>query len=142
MNPILTLYPAVSCLAQATAIQSLLAGCKARLFKAGFIPSFGTTLAEIVAQETNFSGYPAGGITITSFLDPVLAPGQGSAIMSPTVQFARDGTLPGVNDLVGGWFVVTSANVLWSCGTFPQAISFAVPGQGVPLIFSFGFPSG
>jgi hypothetical protein len=142
MNQVVAMYPLSSVLAQAAATQALLAGCKVKLVKSPFNPAFQTTLADVLAQEADYSGYPSGGFTLAAFQNPLLAPGQGAAIIGATVQFARDGTSPGVNNVIGGWALVTSGDVLWAVGTFPQDIPFQVPGQGTPIILNFGFPSG
>jgi hypothetical protein len=141
LNPVV-FYPLTSVMAQAAAAITALAGSTLKLFKSGFTPSFTTTLADVVANEADFSGYPSGGLSLSGFLGPSIAPGLGAYIIGPSASFTRDGTLPGVNNVVGGWALVTAGNMIHAIGTFPEDVPFQVPGQGIPVLLSFGYPSG
>jgi len=134
-------YPQASVLAQGTMTATRLAGAKLRLFKSGFTPAFGTTLAELNAVECDFSGYPAGGVTVTSWSAPILAPGSGAMITAGLVPFAFDGGGSGVTNLVGGFYLHTSDDVLWLIGQFPEPVPMQVPGVGMPIALSVGFGS-
>lgn len=133
-------YPISSVLAQAGAVRTLLAGCAVRLWQAGANPSFGVSLGEMVANEATFSGYPAGGIEIAAWSNPILATGQGSAINGGLVTFEHSGGAE--TNLIGGFFVVTAGGVLYIVGQFPEPVAMQVAGQGLPIALALGFPSG
>lgn len=134
-------YPIPSVLGQGTMTATRLANAKLRLFKAGFTPSFGTTLAELNAVECDFSGYPAGGISITSWSAPILGPPQGAMITAGLLSFAMSGSPPAVTNSVGGFYLVTADNVLWMVAEFPDSVPMQVEGQGLPIALSVGFGS-
>lgn len=142
MSGPVAIYPASSVFAQASAAIATLAGSSFKLLKVGFDPQFASTLAQVLAAEADFSGYPTGGLTLATWLGPMLSPGAGAAIIGPQTFFVRDGTLPGVNNVIGSWALVTAGNVLWALGSFPQAVTFQLPGQGISIPVAFGFPSG
>ena len=120
-------------LAKATVMKASLDGGKIRLFKSEFIPMVNSTLADFVAAECDFDGYPAGGQVVAAWLAPILDPAGGASIEAPITQFAYGppATTP-VTNAVGGWFYTTASNIL-ICGEFPQPIPMSAPGQGLPL---------
>ncbi len=124
-------------------LKTALALSKLRLFTT-VIDSVGssTTRVELLAAECDFTGYVAGGVEITAFLAPLLAPAGGSSIDWPTVQFAAAAPYT-VGNNVGGWWVETAAGVLIACGTFPGGgIPVGAAGQGFPLSGSLVIPNG
>lgn len=126
----------------AALVQAELALAKLRLFKSTITNvGSGTTRDVLLAAECDFTGYPAGGKTITAFLDPLLAPIGGSSIDWPTQQFAAADPYT-VGNVVGGWWIETAGGDLIACGTFPDVISVGAAGQGFPLSGSLVFPNG
>lgn len=135
------IYPNVGAINIATLVQTELALSKLRLFKQGFIPGVGTTAANLIAEECDFTGYPAGGNEVTAFFDPILNPLGGASTDWPTSQFAAAAPYT-VGNMVGGWWLETAAGDLIACGTFAEAIPIGAAGQGLPLAGSLVFPNG
>jgi len=125
-------YPNAGALENASIKQAALAGGSLRLYKDGFNPEVTTTLAELEAEECDFTGYPAGGITVAAWLNPYLSPAGGAAIESGTQMFEWATGSPDVGNLVGGWFYETAGGML-IVGTFPVATPMEGPGQAIPL---------
>lgn len=127
----------------AALVQTALALSKLRLFKSTITDvSSDTTRAELLAAECDFTGYPAGGVEIEAFLNPLLAPIGGSSIDWPTVQFAIASPYT-VTNTVGGWWIETAGGILIACGTFAGGgIPLVSAGQGFPLSGSLVFPNG
>ncbi len=67
-------YPNSGTLEIASGVQTMLALSKLRLFKSTLSPGVTTTKAQLLAEEADFTGYPAGGETVTAFLSPGLYP--------------------------------------------------------------------
>lgn len=135
------LYALSGCLAVASAVQTLLAASKVRLYKDTLNPDPGTPLADFVTAEANFTGYPPGGTTLTAMLDPILDPVGGYSIGSPVTQFAV-GTPVVTGNNIGGWFLVDSGGDLICFGKFGSAQPMEVYGQGLPVDFRLRFPTG
>lgn len=125
-------YPNAGALENASNLQTALAGGKLHLYKDGFTPTVTTTKAELDAQECDFTGYTAGGMTVAAWLNPYLDPAGGAAIESGTQQFEWASGSPDVGNLVGGWYYTTAAGML-IVGTFPVAVPMEGPGQAIPL---------
>lgn len=125
-------YPNVGILEKAQNLQTSLAAGKMRLYKDGFLPTVTTVLADLVAEECDFTGYPAGGEDVLAWLNPILDPAGGASIESGTVQFEWATGAPDVANLVGGWFYTTAGGML-IIGTFPVSVPMEGPGQGLPL---------
>jgi hypothetical protein len=135
-------FPNVATQFIAGLVQTELALSKLRLFKSTITNvGSGTTRAQLLAAECDFTGYPAGGKSITAFLDPLLAPLGGSSIDWPTQQFAAADPYT-VGDVVGGWWIETATGDLIACGTFTEPIPIGEAGQGFPLSGSLVFPNG
>lgn len=136
------LFPNSGVLEIASLVLDALNDSKLRLFKSSIngVSAF-TTRAELVAAECDFTGYPAGGKVITAFLDPLLNPAGGASIDWPTQQFNSAAPYT-VGNVVGGWWIETTAGALIACGTFPQPIAVGGPGTGFPLAGSLVFPNG
>ncbi len=134
-------YPSSGVLGQATLAKTRLTNAKLRLWKAGITPGFGTTLTDLNAVECDFDGYPSGGVTIATWSNPILAPGAGSMITAGLASFAFDGGGSGLGNLVGGFYLVTSDDVLWMIGQFPEPVPLQVAGTGLPIALSVGFGS-
>lgn len=124
-------YPNDGALVLASVMQTDLQGGAVRLFQSTFSPETTTTLAELVAAEADFTGYPAGGFAASVF-DPALYPLGGASITLATVQFeTADPTTDG--NLIGGWFLVDANGDLVAIGVFPNAQPMQVPHQALPV---------
>lgn len=132
-----TLYPNSGALFIAGTMKTALAASKLRLVKIpNFSPAVNTQLATLEAGECDFSGYPAGGLTIANFTDPLLNPVGGASIESGTKQFAYVAPVDpedAVGNVVTGWFLVDATGKLIQAGNFPNGIAVTAPGLGVPM---------
>jgi len=121
--------------------QAALALSKVRLFNQAFVPTPATTKAELEAAEADYTGYTAGGETITAWLAPLLDPAGGASITAPTVQF--DVTGPVVDtDVVGGFWLEDASGDVRLVGTFAAPIPMELVGQGIPLNLKIVEPTG
>jgi hypothetical protein len=131
-------------LAIAALVKTALASSELRLFNAGEIelgPE--TTVTELDAVECTFSGYTAGGLTITAFNDP-LSVGNGAQIVSPLVQFnfvTPADPDPPVTGTVGGWYLVTAAGVLIECAEFSTGVPMTNDASAVPVVVTLQLQS-
>lgn len=120
-------------LATGNLLQTALAESELRLFKSEFDPTYGMPLSAFDAQECDFSGYTAGGKTITAFLEPLTKVGGGTTIAAPTQQW--DFTPPGEGDPVlgdvGGWYLVTAGGVLVAFEKYDEPVNLIEVGQGI-----------
>jgi len=136
-----TFYTNAATLTMAAELQTVLALSKVRLFKSTFVPTVATTIAELEAEEVAFTGYPAGGETITAWLDPILDPAGGASITAPTVQFAVSGPVL-ATDIVGGFWIEDAAGDVRLVGQFAAPVPMEVVGQGFPLNIKIVEPTG
>lgn len=134
-------YPLTSCLLQASEAQTRLAVSKLHLFQDALNPSPSNVLADYTANEADFTGYTAGGNTITAFLDPIYSPVGGAQLQSPTSLFAV-GASPTVTNNIKGWYLVNAAGDLEATGVYENAIPMAVAGQGIPVDVVLRFGTG
>jgi len=115
-------------------VQGELALSKLRAYKSDFVPNASSTRADFVANECDFSGYPAGGITLTAFLDPGFDPNGGASIQSPAVQFAVATATPIVPNVVGGVWIETAAGDFVNYGALdPDEGAMQVVGDILPV---------
>ncbi len=135
------IFPMESVLLQAGLIQAALASSRLRLFKDGTVVSFSTTLADLLAAECDYDGYPSGGVA-GNWSNPTLGPGTSGVTNSPTAQFAVTSGGPGNWNVVGGWFISTAAGKLFLCGNFATAIPMQTVGAGFPMTAGWGIGSG
>jgi hypothetical protein len=131
------LYPNTGALFLAGNARTALAASKIRLFQdTGFIPTAGTTLADLEDIEADYSGYAAGGIAVTNFTLPLLNASGGASIQSGLVQFTftapADPAEP-VPNVIGGFFLEDATGKLVSVGTFPNGVAMQQNGQGIPM---------
>jgi hypothetical protein len=134
-------YTNAACMVNAAEKQTALALSKCRLFKSTFVPTPATTKAELEANEADYTGYTAGGETITAWLDPLLDPAGGASITAPTIQF--DVTGPVVDtDIVGGFWVEDAGGDVRLVGQFAAPVPMEVVGQGFPLNIKIVEPTG
>lgn len=136
------LYPNVGALWVALQMQTALAGAALRLFQSGVVTlTAATVLADLTAEEADYTGYPAGGEVIAAWTDPLLNPAGGASIESGLFQFqiAAPYTVP---NTIQGWFIVEAGGVLVCAGDFPQTKNLVGAGDGIPfnveLIFAAG----
>jgi hypothetical protein len=118
--------------------QSHLAASKLHLFVSGYVPNPNETLADLTAVEATFSGYPAGGYTISTFVGPNYALLGGSQINSQQIEVAF--TAPGsgvpVTNIIAGWFLVDSEGNLIADGLFDNVVPLTITGDGFPITVS------
>lgn len=95
---------------EAIELQAILVNSKLRLFKANEITLTGLlTLALLEANECDFDGYPAGGITLAAFGDPIVdSPNDTVLLPGPSKQFNWAHVADDVANDVGGAFLVDS----------------------------------
>ncbi len=119
--------------------QTQLANCVMKLFKTGWNPSPANVLADFDAKECDYDGYaPA---TIAAFADPVLA-GVGYSIYAPTQTFRWTFVSAGVENTVGGYYLITSGGVLKGYCVFGAGVPMGAPGQAVIKTPIAVFPAG
>lgn len=109
---------------EAIALQTALAASKLRLFKAGVIAlTPDATKALLEANECDFDGYPAGGIELATWGDPLVDAGANSVLLAaPSKQFNYVDAAAVAND-VGGWFLVDAAGNLRGCAEFDEPVT-------------------
>lgn len=136
-------FPNAGVLYTASTMQAALADSKLRLFKAGFTPSISTTQAELVANEADYTGYPAGGVVLDEWFPPVFNPAGGASIDSPAVQFRASSPYT-ITNVIGGWWVETLSpnSALIAIGTFSSGIPLGAQGQGFPINLTLVWPNG
>lgn len=127
--------PLVGAQVLAALIQAGMGDSKLRLFVSGYAPTPGETLADLEAVEATFSGYPAGGYTLTSWATPTLNPTGGYQTVAPQTQvlFEQPGSGSAVTNNVAGWFVVNMAGDLIADGLFTTVVPMAANGDGFPI---------
>lgn len=105
---------------KATAMKTAFAAGKMRLFKSSLVPSYFTTAEALEEAECDFSGYPAGGATVTAWTGPAAAPGGGAVITTPVVNFSVTDPDPDpiVPNEVGGWWYEDGTNGVRLVGRF------------------------
>jgi len=134
-------FPNSATLFIAELIRAELALSKLRLLVEGFQPAINTPRADLIANEAGYTGYTAGGESITAFLPALLNPAGGASIDWPTIQF--DAATPyTVGEVIGGWWLETAAGDVIAVGTFGQGIPIGAAGQGFPFPGSLLFPNG
>lgn len=134
--PATVLYTQQAANTKASAIKTALALSKLRLVQSSLTPNKNTTKAQLVAAEANFSGYTAGGYTLTAWSGPVNNPGSGAIITPPAVNptWTDPDPDPPVTNSIGAWWVEDAAGNVRLVGTFDQPISMAQAGDGFTWI--------
>lgn len=124
---------------EAVAAQARMANAVCSLFKAGFLPSPTSVLADFEAQECDFDGYaPA---TIATWGTPVLA-GTGYMTYAPAQTFAWAHDTDDVGNAVGGYWLETAGGVLIAYTVFNPTRPAQGPGQAVIVTPVLVFPAG
>jgi len=124
---------------EAVAGKARLANSVLHLFKAGFVPSAVSVLADFAAQECDFDGYLPK--TIATWSDPVLA-GVGYAIYAPTQTFLWEFDTLGTGNQVGGAYLVTSGGDLYQFTVFDPTRAAQGPDQAVITTPTDVYPAG
>lgn len=109
---------------------------KLRLFKEGLSVTQFTTKALLVAAECDFSGYTAGGYTLTAWTGPITASGGGAIETSPmtNVAFVDPDPDPVVGNAVGGWWVEDATGNVRVVGTYSPVRLIQGPGDGFSVV--------
>lgn len=132
--------PLSGCLANATQQQTAFAESILHLFKSTFSPTPSNVLADYTAAEADYTGYEA--LTLTAWLSPILAPGNGFMINSPEVQFSTGDTAPATGNLIGGCYLVDSTGALRLTIVFASPVPMELAYQGIPISLTYLFPTG
>jgi len=134
----MTLYPNSAALLIAGLVRTELAGSKMKLFQAISAPlSPSTVIGDFT--EADYEGYVEK--TIANWLNPYLDPVGGASIQSGTQQFDYD-PLPGVTNVILGFYVTNAGGDLIIAGTFANPIPMAAPGDSIPnnVTLNYGAP--
>jgi len=122
------IYTKEAATAKANVVKTSLATGKIRAFKSPLIPNVNTTRAELIAAECDYSGYPAGGYTVTAFTGPTYPNAGGAQIQSPLVNFAYISADPApevANDVGGYWYDDTD--------DLPRVVAVFAPSRSVSI---------
>lgn len=134
----MTLYPNGAALLLAGLVRTELAASKMKLYQTIAAPlSPSTIIADFT--EADYEGYAEK--AIANWLPPYLDPAGGASIQSGTQQFDYD-ALPGVTNVVLGFYVVNAAGDLIIAGSFANPIPMAAPGDSIPnnVTLNYGAP--
>jgi hypothetical protein len=106
-----------------------------------FNPVPGTALAALVAQEANFSGYPAGGAAVVLSAPVNLSPTAQGAVVSNL--FLATTASPFVNDNCTGYWIDDGTNfIMGEAFGAGQAAAFSSPGDFLELIVELPMQAG
>lgn len=125
-------------LVEAGELQTILALSKLRLIKAGGIGIGGSTnLAALVAAEADFDGYPAGGITLTAWGDPLQDELLGPVLLvAPSKQFNWAHVADDVENEIVGAFVVDADGNLRGVEEFDEPVTMSNTSSGLVVTFA------
>lgn len=132
-------YPNDGSLWLAGEIGTLLANAELHLFQNTIVPNVNTTLAELVAEEADFTGYAD--ITLVAFGAPYLVPAGGAAVNSPCAQFNTGDPTTVSNTIAGAW-IQDAGGDLVLIDLFPTPIAMDAPGKAIPIQEILRFLSG
>lgn len=124
---------------EAQAGKTRLANSVLHAFKAGFVPTPTTTLAEFAANECDFDGYAP--ITIATWHDPVLA-GVAYAIYAPTQTFLWEFDTLGTGNQVGGTYLVLAGGDQYQYTIFDPTRPCMGPDQAIITAPTDVYPAG
>lgn len=122
---------------KAGVLKTALAASKLRLYKNALVPDVNTTKAMFEANEADYDGYTAGGVTVTAFLGPGLNPGGGADIISPVNYFAWTHDTDDVGNMIGGWWLELAAGAVYAYTNYPSPIGMAKAGDVIPQVIQF-----
>lgn len=126
-------------LVEATAAQTRMAASVMKLFKAGFLPSPTSVVADFNAQECDFDGYASK--TIATWAAPVLA-GTGYMTYAPAQTFTWSHVADDVGNQVGGHWIETAGGDLIGYTVYDPTIPCQGPGQAVIKTPVLVYPAG
>lgn len=112
---------------EATELQALLVNSKLRLYKdgAGINPG-AVDLATLVANECDFDGYPAGGIALAAWGDPMIGDGIDAVLLAaPSKQFNWAHVAGDIANDVKGAFVVDATGNLRGVWEMETAVTMS-----------------
>jgi len=132
-------FPNSSCIDQATALQTLLALSVIRLFKTGFTPNVDTVLADLEAEEADYTTYAAA--TITAWGDPILSAIGGAQITAPGEQFTLAAT-PAAPNTIGGYWIETAGGDVVLIRQFDDPVPMVTANQGFVVTPTIIIPNG
>lgn len=126
------LYTRQAATSKAGVIKTSLALSKLRFCQGDISISQNTTKAELVAAEADFSGYTAGGYTLTAWVGPVNNPAGGAIITSPAVNPAVTDPDPDpiVGNTLSAWWVESAAGDVKLVGVLNPAVPMNQVGDG------------
>jgi hypothetical protein len=132
VTPIITAENSVN---RATAFQTILQNAKCRLVQ-NLVPTSQTNRTQLIANECNFTGYPAGGYNTTNWAGPSLPPGGGAVITPPIVQVAPTSGNAISNNISGFWIENTASNVTstYLTESIVPPITVLLPTDQFPLV--------
>ena len=131
------MYTLAAAIKKANILKTALAASKLRAYKAPFVPSPTSVKADFVANECDYSGYTAGGETITAFGTPYLDPAGGATIAAPSIQFQGATASPFVSNGINGFWIETSGGDLLTYWPLTSPVNITSPDDGVPFVASF-----
>jgi hypothetical protein len=131
--------PLSGCQRDALQMQTALANSVISLFKSSLAPTPSTSKAEYEAMEADYDDYAP--ITMSTWHDPILAPGSGYMIGSPLVQFEVGDTDPTTPNLIGGCWVEDATGHVRLAVIFTAPVPMQVAGQGIPINLIELFPT-
>jgi hypothetical protein len=132
-------FPDVTCFADAAAKQTQLALSVMKLFKSGYAPPVGVTIALLTPHEANYDDYAP--VTLTAWLAAIRSPSGGAQISSPVAQFkcVADQVVP---NTIGGFWIETAAGVLQIVRQFDTPVPMVFANQGLDVNAVIVYPNG
>jgi hypothetical protein len=119
---------------RALLLQSTLAASKLRVLQ-NYTPAYTDTRATLIANEATFTGYPAGGYTLTAWTGPALPGTGGSSITSPIVVVAPTTGNTIANDISGFWVEASTTGTLdYLTGTISPFVHVLNPVDQFPIV--------
>lgn len=112
---------------------------KLRLFTDALVPDEGTTRADFLAAEAAFTGYPAGGYSLTDFDDPKKITGGGVIITSNLLDVTYTS---GAAATIGGYWIEDDTAVtpqVRDSFIYDPPRPLATVGDGWPLTYQTGY---
>lgn len=107
---------------RAELLQTTLLNSVLRLLQ-NYTPAMNDNRAVLLANEANFTGYPAGGYNLTAWVGPALPGTGGASITSILVNVVPAGNNVIVNNISGFWVETPpTANVTYLTGVFSPFI--------------------
>jgi hypothetical protein len=110
-----------------------------RLFKADYVPTVNTVLADLEANEADYSDYAPQ--TITAWLPPSSSVFGGAQILAPTVQFLCVDA-QAVENAIGGYWIETATGDVVLIRQFDSPVAMVSNGDVVQITPVYVFPTG